>query len=138
MRGLDTNILARYYIQDAADEEAGHQRLAAKRVIESGEHLAVCKTVILELEWIMRGHYGCRPEDFLNVLRHLLTLPQLTMEDRDCVQSALLHSSRGLDFADALHHASYQVCDLMASFDNRRFARRVKRLGLRPPIIIPA
>jgi predicted nucleic-acid-binding protein len=36
MIGLDTNVLARYYIDDAADTEAQHQRLAARRLIESG------------------------------------------------------------------------------------------------------
>jgi predicted nucleic-acid-binding protein len=58
MIGLDTNILARYYIQDEGDEEAEKQHLAARRLIESGQPLMVCKTVLLELEWVMRGYYG--------------------------------------------------------------------------------
>ncbi len=58
MIGLDTNILARYYIQDEGDEEAEKQHLAACRLIESGQPLMVCKTVLLELEWVMRGYYG--------------------------------------------------------------------------------
>lgn len=36
MIGLDTNLLARYYIQDESDEEAEQQHLAARRLIESG------------------------------------------------------------------------------------------------------
>jgi hypothetical protein len=43
----------------------------------------------------------------------------------------------GLDFTDALHDANYQDCEAMASFDDRKFARKVKRLGLAPRVIIP-
>ena len=53
MIGLDTNVLARYYIDDEADTEAQGQRLAARRFIESGQPLMVSKSVILELEWVM-------------------------------------------------------------------------------------
>jgi len=57
MIGLDTNVLARYYIADEDDNETTHQRLAAQRLIESGKPLMVCKTVIVELEWVMHGYY---------------------------------------------------------------------------------
>jgi predicted nucleic-acid-binding protein len=57
MVGLDTNILARYYIEDAADAESVSQRELARRIIEAGKPLMVCKTVLLEFEWIMRGYY---------------------------------------------------------------------------------
>lgn len=35
MIGLDTNVLARYYIADKADAEAAEQHEAARRLIES-------------------------------------------------------------------------------------------------------
>jgi predicted nucleic-acid-binding protein len=54
MIGLDTNVLARYYIYDGTNAEAKHQRLVAQRLIDSGRPLAICKTVIIELEWVMR------------------------------------------------------------------------------------
>lgn len=50
MIGLDTNVLARYYIQDEGDAEALKQREAARRLMESGRPLMVCKTVLLALE----------------------------------------------------------------------------------------
>lgn len=40
--------------------------------------------------------------------------------------------------ADALHHASYRACDSMASFDDRKFARRSRRMGLTPTVLVPA
>ncbi len=50
------------------------------------------------------------------------------------VELAISNSAAGLDFADALHHASSRDCTRMASFDDRRFVRRAKRLGLTPPV----
>lgn len=138
MIGLDTNILARYYIEDEADKEAQHQRLAACRMIESGQPLMVCKTVILEFEWVMRGYYGFESAQVLSVLRHLLDLPHVDVEDRATVAQALSHSSTGIEFSDAMHLASYRTCTSMASFDDRKFARRVKRLGLAPAVAAPA
>lgn len=137
MIGLDTNVLARYYVSDAADRHSAAQREAARRLIEGGAPLMVCKTVLLELEWVLRGYYEFPAADIARVLRHLLSLPHVEVEDRTAVDSALSQYESGLDLADALHHASYRGCSAMASFDDRRFARRVKRLGLQPSIIIP-
>ena len=36
MIGLETNVLASYYIDDASDAQAKKQSLAARRLIESG------------------------------------------------------------------------------------------------------
>jgi predicted nucleic-acid-binding protein len=138
MIGLDTNVLARYYIDDAADAQAQAQRVAARRLIESGQPLMVCRTVILELEWVMRGFYGFSQAEAVSVLRHLLSMEQVSVEDRATVEQALSHCEAGIDLADALHHASYRGCTSVTSFDDRRFARRAKKLGLTPPVSVPA
>ena len=138
MIGLDTNVLARYYVDDAGDAEAKRQRLAAQRLIDSGQALMVSKTVVLELEWVMRGYYGFTQTEVGSVLRHLLGLTHVTVEGREAVEQALATSEAGLDFADALHHASYRACISVATFDDRRFARRAKRLGLAPAVTVLA
>jgi predicted nucleic-acid-binding protein len=138
MIGLDTNVLARYYIEDATDDEAEPQREAARRLIESGQPLMVSKTVVLELEWLMRGYYRLAVEDIRAVLRHLLDLPHADVEDRVAVAQAIANMDAGLEFADALHHASYRACSAIATFDDRKFARRARRLGLAPAVIVPA
>lgn len=137
MIGLDSNVLARYYVQDEGDAEAQRQREAARSLIEYGEPLMVCKTVLLELEWVMRGYYGFSPEQIGEVMKHLLSLPHVRIEDREAVVQASSHASAGLDFADALHLASYRECTRMASFDDRRFARRARRLNLAPKVTVP-
>jgi predicted nucleic-acid-binding protein len=136
MIGLDTNVLARYYIDDRADAEAQSQRLAARRLIESGQPLMVSKSVVLELEWVMRGYYSFDPTEVAAVMRHLLEQPQITVEDRGAIEQALANAAAGIDFADALHHASYKSCDSVATFDDRKFARRAKKLGLTPAVMV--
>ena len=136
MIGLDTNVLARYYIDDEADDEAQRQRLAARRLMESSRPLMVCKSVILELEWVMRGYYGFSPAEVASVVRHLLAHAHVTFEDRAAVEQAVANCEAGLDFADALHHASYRACASVASFDDRKFARRARKLGLAPVVSV--
>lgn len=136
MIGLDTNVLARYYIDDETDDQAQRQRSAARRLIESGQPLMVCKSVILELEWVMRGYYGFAPAQVTSVLRHLLAQVHITVEDRESVEQALSNCEASIDFADALHHASYRSCASVASFDDRKFARRAKKLGLSPAVVV--
>ena len=136
MIGLDTHVLARYYIDDETDTEAQRQRLAARRLIESGQPLMVSKSVVLELEWVMRGYYGFSETEVASVMRHLLEQAHITVEDRDAVEQALSNCDTGIDFADALHHASYKSCDSVARLDDRKFARRAKKLGLAPAVMV--
>lgn len=136
MIGLDTNVLARYYIDDHTDAEAERQRPLAQRLIDSGQPLAVCKTVILELEWLMRNTYHLERAAILATLHHMVRLAHLTIEDRPAVTKAVTNYTLGISFADALHHASYSHCGGMASFDDRKFARRIAALGLQPPVAV--
>jgi predicted nucleic-acid-binding protein len=138
MIGLDTNVLARYYVQDASDAETQHQHESARKLIESGEPLMVCKTVLLELEWVMRGYYGFSPAEIATVMQHLLSLSHVVVEERESIVQTMSHASAGLEFADALHLSSYRDCERMASFDDRKFARRAKRLNLSPRVFVPA
>lgn len=137
MIGLDTNILARYFIEDEGDEEASKQRLLARDLMESGKALMVSKTVILELEWVMRGYYKFERDDIINVFRALIAFPNITIEDAATVEQALDSFEQGLDFADALHHASYKACEAMASFDDKKFSKKAFKLGLVPKVFVP-
>jgi predicted nucleic-acid-binding protein len=135
--GLDTNVLARYYIRDAGDAQALIRRDAARRLLESGKPLMVCKTVLLEFEWVMRGYYNFSAPQSAAVMNHLLALPHVNVEDRTRVVQALTQAASGLELADALHHASYLDCDCVASFDDKKFARRAQRMGLTPRVTVP-
>jgi predicted nucleic-acid-binding protein len=94
--------------------------------------------VVLELEWVLRGYYKSPPEDVLTVLTHLLAMPNLDMEDRVAVELAAAALGDGFDFADALHHASSRHCTSLATFDDKKFARRASAKGWKPPVKLVA
>ncbi len=139
MIGVNTNVLARYFVaEDDADAATERQRRAARDLIESGQPLFLAKTLALELEWVLRGYYGFPVEQVLQVFDHLLAHPALTAEDRPTLEQAVAGLRNGLDFADALHHASCRCCEAMASFDDRGFVRRIRQLNLSPRLFVPA
>jgi predicted nucleic-acid-binding protein len=136
MIGLNTHVLARYCVEDAADAEAQRQRVAARCLIESGQPLTVSETAFLGFEWVMSGDYGSSPQQVSTVLEHLLELRLVTVDASGVVEHAPLNCDAGIDLADALHHASYRACRSVATFDDRRLVRPDKKLGLTPAVMI--
>lgn len=130
MRAVDTNVLVRYYLQD----DPAQARLAGK-VLAAGD-VFVPKTVILELEWVLRSVAEQPAGKVADCIAHLIALPGVTIEDHEQVERALGHCREGVDFADALHHAASHACDQMLTFDDRRYVRRAARLGLKPPVTL--
>ena len=133
MIGLDTHVLARYYVA-SPDAPSQQQSQLARELIESGKPLQVCKSVVLELEWVLRGYYKSPVADVLAVLQHLLAMPNVDFEDRVAVANATQALADGFDFADALHHASYRLCTSVATFDDKRFARKATAHQWKPAV----
>ena len=132
MRAVDTNILARFYLRDDTA-----QARVAEGVLSAGD-VFVPKTVILELEWVLR-YVADQPEDkVIDCLAHLIALPGITVEDRDEIEAALGRCRNGIDFADALHLAASKACTELLTFDDRGYARLARRLRLKPPVRVPA
>ena len=131
MRALDTNVLARFFVDDADDAQAARQRPAAVAALSERSFVSV--TVLLELEWVMRGFYELPTKDVSRVLRALASIEHVTIEDRDAVLAALDAFDQGLDLADALHIARSARAARFATFD-QRLAKRAKGLGLAPPV----
>ena len=131
MRALDTNVLARFFVDDADDEEAAQQRPAAVAALAQRSFVSV--TVLLELEWVMRGFYELPTKDISRVMRALASVQHIALEDRDAVLVALDAFDKGLDFADALHLARSSRASGFATFD-KRLAKRAKRLALSPAV----
>jgi predicted nucleic-acid-binding protein len=131
VRAVDTNILARYYLQD--DPE---QSRIATAVVAAGA-LFVPRTVILELAWVLRAVAGQPADKVAACLSHLIGLPGITVEAREQIETALQNSTKGLEFADALHLAACEGCSEFLTFDDRRYARRAVRGGLKPRVRVP-
>ena len=131
MRAVDTNILARFYLRD----DAVQGRIAA-RVLAAGD-VFIPKTVVLELEWVLRYVAEQSEINVIECLAHLIALPGITVEDRDEIEAALSHCRNGIDFADALHLAASSACTELLTFDDRGYARRARKLRLKPAVLVP-
>ena len=136
MIAVDTNILARFYVDDPNDAESAAQRPRARAILESEEGVYVPVTVLLELEWVTRAFYGFGAAEFARVLENLVGLPNVVVEDWPAVVDACALHVRGLAFADALHLVRSSACVGLATFDER-FARRAERLGAAPAVVVP-
>jgi len=136
MIAVDTNVLARFYCDDPSDPEAARQRPAARRTLLDARAAFVPVTVVLELEWVMRGFYEIEVEEVCSVMDHLLGMPHVTVERWEAVKDAVEVHRAGVDFADALHWASSKGCDSLVSFD-RKFAKAVQRVGATPAVVVP-
>jgi predicted nucleic-acid-binding protein len=135
MKALDTNILVRYYTQDDP-----RQARIALRILKEEEALFVPRTVLIELYFVLRygKQYHFEPAQINAVLTHLLGLVNVTVEQANAVETALRYYQKGIDFSDALHLASSQHCIMLLTFDDRKFARRARRPGLKPPVTVPS
>jgi predicted nucleic-acid-binding protein len=131
VRAVDTNILARFYLRD----DAVQGRITAS-VLSAGD-VFVPKTVILELESVLRYVADQPEEKVIECLAHLIALPGITIEDRDEIDAALSYCRKGIDFADALHLAASRACSELLTFDGRGYGRRARGLRLKPPVRVP-
>ena len=97
LTALDTNVLARYYVQaEQTDAATTAQCEQARALLESGKPLFVATTAALELEWVLRGFYKLKPKTVAEVFTHLLAMPHLQVQDRQALQSACDALTQGL------------------------------------------
>jgi predicted nucleic-acid-binding protein len=122
MIALDTNILVRVV---TADDPA---QLEAALTVMRSDSLWVCKTVLLETEWVLRYSYKLSREAILASLRGILGYRALQVESRVAVLRALSLYEKGMDFADACHLTSSADAEHFATFD-RDFATAAKAVG---------
>jgi predicted nucleic-acid-binding protein len=131
VKALDTNVLARFFVDDADDAQAAKQRPAA--VAALSERAFVSVTVLQELEWVLRRFYELPTKDISRVLRALAGIAHVSLEDRDAVLAAIDALDNGLNFADALHLLQSSRISGFATFD-KRLAKRAKALALLPAV----
>lgn len=128
MIAFDTSLLVRIAIGDNA-----RQKQAALALLES-DTVLIPKTVLLELEWVLRSRYRLTRKEIHAFLRYLVESERIVIEGEDAARRSLEFYADGADFADALHLASAGDA-LLHTFD-RDFCRKVIRKGSAPPVKI--
>ena len=121
MIAVDTNLLVRLLTKDDLS-----QAKRAAKIMESDD-IFIPKTVKLETEWVLRHAYGITKEAILSGFQKMIGLPNVRVEDQQCVFQAISWYESGLDFADALHLVSSMKADKFATFDNA-FIKKARKL----------
>ncbi len=119
MRAADTNVLVRLVTRD---DPAQCER--AIKFFDGGD-VYFPKTVLLELEWVLRYSYGLSQTAIVDAINALLNMKRAVAEDESAIREALDLMARGIDFADALHLTSSSACKDLATFD-QAFAKKIK------------
>lgn len=121
MKGLDTNVLVRYFTQDDPVQSA-----AAERCIQStctADQPGLIHAVVLcELVWVLETAYGYSRDQIVNVLDLVLRTRQLQVQDREIMREALtVYRSGKADFADAVigHGNRTAGCETTYTFDRK-------------------
>ena len=112
MLAVDTNVLVRLVTNDEPTQ--------ARRALAAMERnpVFIAKTVLLELEWVLRYSYDLQRDVILRTLRGLLGLATVQVEDFANVTRALPMYEAGMDFADALHLVSCSPAERFGTFDS--------------------
>ncbi len=121
MIGLDTNVLARFLLDDDAKQSA-LARKALQGVITGNQRLMICSAMFLEFEWVLRSRSDLNKPSVVAMLRQLFELHDLVIDDELAVEEALhTYENVNVDFAECLFHATYQRrgCNAMMTFDKR-------------------
>lgn len=130
MRAVDTNVLVRLLVNDEPTQAEAAQRAMA------AEPAFILKTVVLELEWVLRSAYGRSRTEVATSIESLLAASGVIVEDSAAVERAVAWFKGGMDFADALHLASSGHADAFVTFDVD-LRRQAGRLGVKPPVVSP-
>jgi predicted nucleic-acid-binding protein len=113
MLAVDTNVIVRLVTKDEPNQ--------VKRAVAlfEREQIFIVKTVLLEVEWVLRYCYEIPADGIASALRKVVGLGNVTVEDPDDVAIALDWFEQGMDFADALHLASSGRAGRFATFDRK-------------------
>ena len=131
MIALDTNILARYLL----DDEPAQARAARRLLADTKAEYWIPVTVVLELAWVLRK--GDAPRSVvMERLRDLLRLRNVRVQNADLVFQALRWAAQGMDLADALHLVLSGKAERFATFDEA-LVKQARKLGVQPPVSAP-
>ena len=128
---LDTNILARYLL----DDEPAQARTARRLLADARAEYWIPVTVVLELAWVLRKSDAPRAV-VMSRLRDLLSLHNVRAQNADLVHQALRWSAEGMDLADALHIVLSGKAERLATFDEA-LIKQARKMGVRPLVTAP-
>ncbi len=118
MIGLDTNVLARYIMQDEAKQAAKATKLIEG--LSAQEPGFITLVSVVELVWVLSSSYELARSQIVQVLDVILRSKQLVVDQAEHVARALrAYGAGNADFADCLieRTAAAAGCAKTMTFD---------------------
>ena len=112
MDAVDTNILARYFLDD--DRE---QSPRARAILMHGAF--VSNSVILETAWLLQSRYNQSPKAISSALLALIAMPDVVVSDPALLSWALTRYADSADVGDMLHLVEAAGHDSFLTFDRK-------------------
>jgi predicted nucleic-acid-binding protein len=102
MIGLDTNVLARLFVDDDPIQTAAARKFVGSRCTNNDpgfiDRIALCETV-----WVLTRAHGYDRSKIVSVIEELLASQDMILENAESVRAALhVFATHSVDFADAL------------------------------------
>jgi len=104
MRFIDTNLFFRYFTRD--DEEKAEKVLTLlKRIAKNEEQVITSSLVMFEVIFTLESFYKVSREEIKELLKPILDLRGLKLQDKDVFREALdiYSQKKKVSFADAFH-----------------------------------
>ena len=121
MKGIDTNVLVRYLVQD-------HKAQSAKATQFIEQHCTIdspCVVghiVLAELVWVLSANYEQTREEIAGIIERLLEAGEIAIDDSAAVWKSLRdYRASNADFADHLiaRHNQNKGCVFTVTFDKK-------------------
>ena len=125
MKGIDTNVLVRYLVQDHKQQSAKAARFIEQNCTPDNP-CQVGHIVLAELVWVLSSNYGQTREEVAIVIERLLEAGEINIMESAVVWKSLKdYRSSNVDFADHLIARKNESmgCSSTATFD-RKAARQ--------------
>jgi predicted nucleic-acid-binding protein len=110
VRSLDTNVLARFILNDDPKQFSIADRLLDGDVM-------LTPTVLLETAWLLRSRYRMNRDEIGGALLAVVSMSSVAVTDEPLVRWAIDRMIEGGDFADMLHLVQSRDARLFATFD---------------------
>ena len=121
MIGIDTNVLVRYIAQDDATQSRRATSFIEKECSKTAPGF-VGLVVLVEVVWVSESRYGATREEVAGIVRRILSIKQLAVQDAETVWKAVrLFESSKADLADCLVACSAIAagCKSVVTFDKQ-------------------
>ena len=121
MKGIDTNVLVRYIVQD----DLAQSKLAThfmERECSTETPAFINGMVICELVWVLESAYGYSRQEIANTIEQILRTREFHLHEPEILwQSLWGYQHKGADFAD--HYIAninkHAGCEYTVTFDKK-------------------